>query len=370
MELYVLDSNWNTIGSPIDAWTSLLWYLRYNSAGECSLYLPADLARREELALGNFLYCPRFPEDICEITTLEIHRDPFAGSQLIVGGVGLSGVLRRRIVLDKYIADGGTVQSIIQDLLNQNIISPSNSKRAVPNFTFEINTDVAVATPTASVSFEGNNLYDAIEELCGTARLGFKVIPVAGGGLKFKLYAGVDRSYSQSVNPCVVFSDEYGNLGESIMTRSNTNLRNVICVRNVRSEYNAGSGKTVETRTNATVYDGTEPEGLDRREEYLSSSTSNKDTSGNEMSASEYQNLLQNEGAAELAQRKISAVFSGNADAVPQWAYGTDYFLGDIVQISDEYGQEATTRIAEMVFTSDQSGETLLPTFLQDEGVA
>ena len=199
MELYVLDQNWNAIGDPIDAWTTLMWYVRYTSAAEASLYLPADMIRRPEIALGNFLYCPKFPEAICEITSLETQRDPVAGSQLLVGGTGLAGLLHRRIILDKYFADDTGLQTIIQALLNQNVISPANIKRRIPNFVFEASTDTAVTSKTASVSYEGENLYGAIEALCESAHLGYRVTPATNGGCKFELYAGSDRIFCSAL---------------------------------------------------------------------------------------------------------------------------------------------------------------------------
>ncbi len=61
----------------------------------------------------------------------------------------------------------------------------------------------------------GDNLYDIVYVLCEDARIGFKILPAGAGGFSFQLYSGQDRSYSQNINPPVVFSSQFENLLES-----------------------------------------------------------------------------------------------------------------------------------------------------------
>ena len=40
-----------------------------------------------------------------------------------------------------------------------------------------------------------------------------------------------------------------------------------------------------------------------------------------------------------------------------------DYFLGDIVQVINEYGISATPRIIEIIESEDENGTSVVPTF-------
>ena len=43
--------------------------------------------------------------------------------------------------------------------------------------------------------------------------------------------------------------------------------------------------------------------------------------------------------------------------------YGEDFFIGDIVQIANEYGNEETAYISELVISQDEEGFSIYPTF-------
>ena len=44
-----------------------------------------------------------------------------------------------------------------------------------------------------------------------------------------------------------------------------------------------------------------------------------------------------------------------------------DFFLGDLVEIVDEYGHEMTPRVTEVIESQDETGYTCIPTFANDE---
>lgn len=43
--------------------------------------------------------------------------------------------------------------------------------------------------------------------------------------------------------------------------------------------------------------------------------------------------------------------------------YGKDYFRGDIVQVSNEYGIDARSRISEVIHSESTEGVDVYPTF-------
>lgn len=89
------------------------------------------------------------------------------------------------------------------------------------------------------------------------------------------------------------------------------------------------------------------------------------------LSNSEYIALLRQRGKEKLAENIDITSFEGEVEATTMFVYGQDFFIGDIVQIANEYGHETTARIIELVTSDDESGNSVYPTFstiTQEEG--
>ena len=72
---------------------------------------------------------------------------------------------------------------------------------------------------------------------------------------------------------------------------------------------------------------------------------------------------LEQRGRENLAENIAVVAFEGQADVVSMFAYGTDFFMGDIVQIADDYGHETKSRIVELVSSESEEGVSTYPTF-------
>ena len=77
----------------------------------------------------------------------------------------------------------------------------------------------------------------------------------------------------------------------------------------------------------------------------------------------EYREQLKQKGSEELRKTYITKSFDGTIEAVRQYVFNRDFFIGDVVQVRDLYGKEASSRITEIMMSHDISGETLIPTF-------
>lgn len=89
------------------------------------------------------------------------------------------------------------------------------------------------------------------------------------------------------------------------------------------------------------------------------------------LSNTEYIALLRQRGKEKLAENIDITSFEGEVEATTMFVYGEDFFIGDIVQIANEYGHETTARIIELVTSDDESGSSVYPTFstiTQEEG--
>lgn len=205
---------------------------------------------------------------------------------------------------------------------------------------------------TITIQFFGDNLYETIANLCLANDLGFKLVR-KNGQFAFSLYAGVDRSYEQTTNPYVVFSPNYDNLMDSNYYSSTATLKNVTLV--------GGEGEGSDRKT-AVYATGTET-GLDRRELFTDAASTSSTTSGGTMSASKYTKTLQAKGEENLADYTETESFEGQVDAFRMFTYGQDFKLGDVVQIENEFGLKARSRISEFIRSNNKDGMQAYPTF-------
>ena len=60
--------------------------------------------------------------------------------------------------------------------------------------------------------------------------------------------------------------------------------------------------------------------------------------------------------------------FEGEVEASVNYTYKEDYFLGDIIQIENEFGIKAAPRIVEIIECMDENGYSMTPTFDSQEG--
>jgi hypothetical protein len=351
MELVVLDEGFRAVAI-IDSYKSLVWSDRYNEYGEFELYLRMDNGLLDFLKEDYYLW-RKDSEKVMIIESLAIDSDVEEGNFLAVKGRSLEAILERRIIWGQKIVNGG-VQSIIHGFLNECIINPDMAERRIDNFVFVQSKDVRITRLEANVQYNGDNLYEVIKGLCAANKLGFKIVLDAENRFSFSLYMGEDRSYAQESNPYVVFSPKYENIINSNFYSSKAELKNVVFV--------AGEGEGAK-RKRAIVYEGAVPQGLARREIFTDAGDVSSTTDGEELTAVEYQAQLENRGREVLSECGVRTAFEGEVETTRLFRYGEDFFLGDVVQITNEYGHEAAAYISEVVTSQDEEGLRVYPTF-------
>ncbi len=348
MDLFVLDADLNEI-LVLDTYESFIWTERYQEYGDFELYTPMTDDILSYIQQDYYLM-KRDSDHLMIIEKLKIDTDVEDGNHLTVTGRSLESILDRRIVW-KQKTISGNLQNGIKTLLNENIISPSNSDRKIDNFIFEASTDTAITSLTIEAQYTGDNLYDVITGICSERGIGFKVTLNDSKQFVFKLYAGTDHSYDQTENPFVIFSPNFENIINSNYIESKQALKNVTLI--------GGEGEGSE-RTYATIGSGS---GLSRRELFTDARDISSDTDDGTLSASEYTALLQQRGSEKLAENTEVVSFEGEIDSITMFKYGEDFTIGDIVQVANEYGHETKARILEFVTSEDSSGSSTYPTF-------
>jgi hypothetical protein len=346
-EILVLNPNLETIKN-IDTLKSLIWTDRYYGAGDFEIYTPVNLELMSFLQQDYYLW-RKGSEHLMMIESMEIECDIEEGDHLIVTGRSLEFILDRRIVWEQTILTGN-FQDAVQKLLNENVIAPDIMDRKISNFIFEPSTDPNILSLTVDAQIErGTNLYEAILVLCFERGVGFK-ITLSDDKFIFKLYKGEDRSYDQFDNPYVVFSSNFENLMNSNYIETKTNLRTVTLI---------------DGEEKSTVVGG--ESGLTRREIYTDAKSIYRTVDGVTLTDEEYLAQLEQRGSEVLSEHSFSTSFDGELDSATTYKYGEDFFLGDLVQVVNEYGIEAKTRVIEMIYSQDLSGLKEYPTFATDE---
>lgn len=348
MELLVLNTAFESIAL-LDSYESLIWTDRYNEYGDFEIYFPMDKKLLDYLKPDNYLWLDE-SEHTMIIEDIRINSDVEDGDHLIVTGRSIESILDRRVIYWQRITTGN-LQEQIESIIYENIINPSDADRKIDNFTFKSSTDSKVTSLKIDTQFTGDDLYSVVKSVCKENNIGFKVVLTSNNKFEFSLYAGADRSYDQDTNPYVVFSPNYENIINSNFYSSKSNFKNVSLI--------GGEGEGSNRRM-AKVGSGT---GLERREIFTDARDISSTTENGEMNENDYITQLEKRGSQDLSEHTETTAFEGEVEATKLFKYGEDFFIGDIIQIADGYGNEAAAYISELVISNNDEGLSIYPTF-------
>lgn len=349
MDVYVLNNKCDII-CLIDYCESVIWTSRYYSSGDFELYLPVTEEALSVLKLDNFVTCQLDRRNIGIITSIQIDTDQETGDYITVKGETIDNLLARRIVWKQTILSGTVIQCVLQ-LLNENAIVPTIKERKIDNF---ILGECCNCNTQMKKQVTGDNLLEAVQAILHTYKLGYRVEYI-DGKFNFMIYSGTDKSYRQSKYPRVEFSPEYDNLISSTYLADASEYKNIALV--------AGEGEGINRKT----YVVGNASGISRREVYVDARDISSETDDGTLTNDQYNALLNEKGYESLAETIVKESFEGDVDPEVNYTFGTDYYLGDIVQITNEYGISTVARITEVIECWDENGYSCVPTFSSEE---
>lgn len=348
MDIYVLDEKAEILDI-VDVFQSVIWTVQYYSQGDFELIVPAtkkniDLMQKDRLLCRDKDITKDTFKNVMVIEDIKIESDWEEGDKLTVSGKSLKSIVGRRVVW-KQTNLTGNLEAGIRYVLNENVIDPEKESRKIANVELD---EVAGITDTIDAQLLGNNIAEWIESICSTHEIGWDMY-VRSKKYIFRLYKGTDRTYNQTEVPAVVFSDEYDNLLESIYTYERGDYKNAALI--------GGEGEGVNQRT-TTIGEAT---GLQRYETYIDGSSVS--SNGAIITEEQYYKLLQDYGKEQLNEVSDTESFEGNVVSDGNYKLNQDYFLGDLVQVKNEFGIEATPRIIEIIESEDEKGTAIVPKF-------
>lgn len=227
MEFRILDKNFMDLVL-LDSYESLLWVDRYNECGDFELYTPPTDELIDACQLGNYLYS-KASEHMMIIEHVELTQSFDEGKKIVIKGRSLESILDRRILWYKTQFRKNLEDAIRQIIDYSMMEAPDDPDRKIDNFIFEYSNDPRINNIVVDAEYEiGTDLLTVIEGLCQAANLGFKITLNSQNQFVFKLYSGINRSYSQFTNPWVVFSNRFENLITNQFTHDTTEFKNTV----------------------------------------------------------------------------------------------------------------------------------------------
>lgn len=353
MDILILDGL-NGVSDIISDFQSVIWTMQYSGLSEFQLAVAGTKENIDRLQPGTYL-CRETDrtstgfKNVMVVETMKLVYDIDTGWILTVGGKGLKSILNKRIVWSQ-INSSGTVETTIRSAITANVINPSDTDRKISNFVMDT---AAGLTDEEEIQLFGEKLGDWIADTCQTYGYGWDIY-IDSGKYHFKMYQGMNRTYSQNTVPPVVFSPEYDNLLEFEYNYNSLTFANAALI--------GGEGEGTSKRS-SSIGDAT---GLERVEAYIDGS--GVSSNGEIITLQTYLQMLESFGKEELGSNyKLTADFQGKVDTESTFVFNVDYFLGDIVQVDNNAGISATSRISEIIYCEEADGVSVVPTFSEWE---
>ena len=258
----------------------------------------------------------------------------------------------------------GNVERVMRKFVEDNAISPTNSKRKLANLVFGPISGVGSNT---TISYNGDQLDEALWDMAVKHDITYDIFAdIPNKKFIFKIWQGTDRTTEQNIRDAVIFAKEFDNVLHQNYQDDKTLFRNTV--------YVAGAGEG-SSRQIVTVNDAAS--GRHRRELYVDARdlqdteqqtvvTINDDgeetetTETVQMNPTQYRALLVERGESKKAEYERVQAFETGIDYNSQFKYGTDYINGDKVTIrNDEIGIVMHTRVVTTKETYKSGGYDL-----------
>lgn len=381
MEFYTLN-NVFLKQDVVDTFVSAIWTERYAKAGDFNLVVEASPDNVTKLGVGKFLALPSETKEVMIVETHDIKND-----LLTVTGNSLVSFLQNRIIRGSQFGaarnlthtdkPGETMTWLVQnfaisgDYLETEPfggdIGVGDVLNKIPNLAIHSSdtsgTDIEMLIPYGP-------LYELLEQIAETYTLGMSMwLESATEGeyqLYFKSYKGLDRTSSQSVNPVVQFSPAMDSLTNISELRSIAGYKTSVYAFPSSSDdfYN---GRLADGQQAQAHEPGKESAtGFDRRvlmifcDDLNSGSSPAPNADGPGVDAVYYYLTLRAKDA--LANNNYIKIVDGEVIPQPGLIYGSNYKLGDIVELKSHSGILQNARITEYIRSQDSSGEKVYPT--------
>lgn len=312
MNLWIFDQDFNKMGL-VSTYRSLVWEEAYQNRGVFTLVVNDTQENINLLLIDRIIYMTdkktamviKYRKFISENQTIEIR-----------GFTTLDFIDQRGLL-------GTTLINNAEQGMRQTL---SNNLRGFPSIT---QSETKGYTETIGAQYSNTLLLPMFSEISVQAELGIRMLfDHENKRHVFDVYKGIDRTFEQSTNPPVMFSEQWGNLAGTIIVDDRSLFKNVAYV------FGAGEGEDREMVEVGTA------QGKDRYELFVDARDL-QHTAG--QTITQYRDILYARGITTLNGYIQRASFQAEVDSLD---FGVKYDLGDRITCkSQRYGIQLNTRI-------------------------
>lgn len=387
--------NENFIPEPegnVDEFTSVIWAERYSAAGEVQLVVPAYAKYVDMLREGTYLGLAGSRE------VMEIKTQSIESGQITVVGKTMLQFLDERMHWSKttdaaqpigdYTVESGILGEIIADRVDKMVINPVAMVGSPwANLNLDWANDKIQSLELGSIDHSGTParwtvpvgpLYSVIQQLAAKDGLGITLYlesadADAGYILKFATYRGVDHTSSQTAVPLIRLTPNLDTLTGLKEVNSVDGYKNVVYVvyqNQISVHYEDPTNIPYGLRRRVMVTDATgEPVGHKTNDLRLINYSGRGDV-GSYGGAYQYTVVGPDDIAAfreqnakdALANHNYIRALDGQVSQNNPYKFGTDYGLGDILELESLTGVTNKARVIEYIRTQDNTGIREYPT--------
>lgn len=404
LQLYAGDF---TLKAAIDVYDSLVWTDVYCGYGDFELKIQHKIASKYGIQIGDYLQC-FLSEKVMIVEGMSLDYGSQNEVTVTYKGRSLESILIRRVMrredLPKIVPqiDGGSyvpaeirgLWDSIQYVLERTIVQNSSASgghaglssdpRGVRSLGYITPTDEEFIDPsTPYVNFDGISVYDYICSVLSYFGFGFAISfnnagvidsdnsTINNRKMMFSVYNGKKRTYNQIENERVYFStddDSTFKMDTSIDMENYGNVALVVGPHPCAIIYDENEDKQLvevpSVRYTTDIYNAVS--GLDRYEVFVDcSSVPNSDTSREIPYSEDYIVAQMRFNAIQVVKGKMSAniTYDPSVDFDPYKEYGVHYYLGDLCNALDDFGNITIVRIDSFSQSIDSSGYKGYPHF-------
>lgn len=376
MDIFILDKLLRPI-DVVDQFVSFIWTERWSEMGDFELVTMSTFSNRMRFVPNTFLSIKE-SKRVMKVETIEETVDSDKRRILKIKGRDIVSILEQRVAMSRdselnirpvwYMtgwSPGELMRKMFFDICVEGTMSALDIIPFIQwgEFYDEGGTlypPDTIPEPSESINYgqKIESLYSAIKALGDFYDLGFRMYKNPDASmLYFNVYAGNDRTSTQSTLEPVIFSSDMRNLQNTTEYSDITKEYNVVRVIYTYKDESDNDKALGVVVTDPNLALDPNAAGFDRKVKVIVITSLPEEVTNT-------LDYLEQLGHDELQKSRSIGVFDGEINQYSQYVYERDYYLGDMVEIRSDTGGTAAMRVEEQIIASDSEGTRSYPTLV------
>lgn len=332
----------------VDRYSSLQITRKWHGIGEIDLVINRYIKGANKLQRGHIIFPHNHLDKgfIIRHKAIELDENGKATENWSIKALSLKSWIGQRLAYPNHYE--GDSESVIHQLILDNVVDPADSKRKMPDIVLADNLQRG---KNIKLSTHYENLSEVIEDLSLQSGLGWNIeIDFENNQFIFKVLEGRDSTVNQSDSPPAIFSTEFGTLGQMSYMESELDYKNFAIVEGPDLPDQQDVPDEEKEKYMTTVGDA---EGFERYEMLVGANVDTEiEVEENEREQRPDEDIIADmveAGEIELAENTQEVYVEGQALTKSRLIYQKDYDLGDMVTLQNkDWGITMDARITEV----------------------